>query len=172
MFIKDPRTGNAQRITDQGRAMVEGPMISRLGHISDIIQSAYSIYGRINLTLTATDQYLLFIQNDSDDQLHISNLTTSTNGSAVKVEGHLNGTRTSGGVVRTPLNMNRYSGNIAALTIYDGGAADLVCAVPAGQAGELIDMRLSTGFSTYTHDFKDALILKKNDTFIVMTSGT
>jgi hypothetical protein len=170
-FIRDP-DGSAMRVTANGRGMVDAVSTSFIGDRSQLFGNAYSIYSKLQIQVSATNEYVLFMRNDSDENLHVSNILFSTDGADVKIEAHLGGAYVSGGTTRVPLNLNRGSGNVADLYVLDGAANDLACTVPAASAGEIMDVRIGDGFRTYRYDWSDALIITKGRTFLILCEGT
>jgi hypothetical protein len=132
--------------------------VSRLSFVSRDKSGAYSIYGRRNFAVDATDEGILFMEYLGSKRFYINDIIISATGTANKVEVFVGATYTSGGTEVTPINMNRAAPSVLAMTAYTG-ATDLV--VTSGDL-EVVDVRLATDTKTISFDGGLVLTYGKN----------
>ena len=134
---------------------------NQISYISERTAQSYTIYGKRDFTAAQTDQDILHIQYTGETSLHISTVVFATNSTRAKVECFVGSSYTAGGTAVTPINLNQGSGNTLSATCYNG----ITPLTASAGTKEVVDVRINAG--TVIMDFKDALILKKNNTFFM-----
>lgn len=166
-IIEDGKgSGKKAGVNDANRLDVSAQTEDRIYYVSRDDKKAFAIYGRRNFIAGSdTNENILYVKYTGNTDLHIKDITFSTNSPNAKIEIFFDPTNVSGGEVRLPLNLNRTSA-ITSETICLTGEADLTADTIT--ANEFMDVRLN--LSTFTNDFHSALILPKNASILVKGS--
>lgn len=163
-------SGRMARIDEKNRLeviSVSVPIITQAAHDGD----AYAIRGSHTIEVTDTEENVLHVTNDNPAAyLYIHNLHFSIKTSTGVVgKSYFGATRTSGGTVKTAINMNRGVAKEALLTAYDNSSDDLVLSVDSD-----LEFELLRGSTTQTVCARSggSIILGPGDAFAFRAIGT
>jgi hypothetical protein len=175
--IKNPGTGRQAYVSTDGQLLVQSENLSLQHFVSRYTGQAYQVQFT-DSGLTAKENVVGHIKNTSPTlslvathirfQVPVVAGGTALNGAIVNNwRGYFGRTYASGGTVATPVNMNRSSGNAAAVTAYQGDP------VLAGTGTEWDRFYpIDNGQGAYNKE--GSLILGPNDTmdFVFNTDNT
>ena len=148
-------------------ASVVLPKIASVSHDG----AAFSIIGRHTFQVTDTVENIAFVQNNnSNKHVHLSSVTIAVKTSTgVLFTLSFGPTRTSGGTLKTPVQLNRGKAASSGVTVYDNSANSLVLGVTALE--DFSEARLGMTMSAQLQG-QDAVILGPGDTLCARGSGT
>lgn len=176
VFIKNPHNGDAAQVNSAGRLLTSTDSQSLIGSRSDFFGQSFTAYGKTTLGGTANEN-IFYLKNTGVDHLHLSSMTFSSPAAAMKIEVYVDSPYVSGGYnlqtggsVSQVKNLNLGSGNTPNILCLDGRLNDLSLTV--NSEDEILDVRLSSGFTTFTYRFDDALIIPRNHSIMVLAAGT
>jgi hypothetical protein len=148
-------------------ASVVLPKIASVSHEG----AAFSIIGRHTFQVTDTVENIAFVQNNNANKhVHLSSVTIAVKTSTgVLFTLSFGPTRTSGGTVKTPVQLNRGKAAASGVAVYDNSSNNLVLGVTALE--DFSEARLGMTSSAQLQG-QDAVILGPGDTLCARGSGT
>jgi hypothetical protein len=132
---------------------------------------AYSLVGSRTLASGSEETVLQFKNDNSQLDVHLQTIRVAvkTGAAGVKVISYFDVTRTSGGVLKTPVQLNRKSARLSGITCYDNSDGTLVVGTSNAQAFATFRV---TGIMTLIANSDGALQLGPGDTYSVRVIGT
>jgi hypothetical protein len=148
-------------------ASVTLPKIASVSHDGQ----AFSIIGRHTFQSTGATENIAFVQNNnSNKHVHLSSVTIAVKTSTgVLFTLSFGPTRTSGGTLKTPVQLNRGKAAASGVVVYDNSANNLVLGVTALE--DFSEARFGMTMSAQLQG-QDAVILGPGDTLCARGSGT
>lgn len=145
---------------------VTTPVISDAAFNGD----AYSIVGSHTLQSSDTDENVIYIKNQNADKLlYLQSIRFATKTSTGVLGKNVFGTtRTSGGTLKTPVQLNRGSAKLSGAVAYDNSTNNLVLVTT--QMVEFARFRVGMT-ATFLAQSDGAIILGPADTWSVIAQG-
>lgn len=175
MEIRDPRNGTGAFVTTHNQLEVFAESVSQQHYVSKHQGNTFQLSGNSG-TLTSGDTTILHVRNDSPELLLVvtfmrAQVTAATGGTFDSLDNYLefgfNRTVSSGGTAATPVNMNRSSGVVAAVTATEGNPT------VAGTFQSVGDRVFPTvSGEAYLYNKEGSVILSENDTMEFRYVGT
>lgn len=170
-MLKDGKgRGYTAGINIHNRLLVDAVTRQEISFVSQEHGSAFAAYGKRDFVAADTDEAIFSMVYTGDTRLVIDRIIFSTNSAMATIEMYAEHTRTSGGTLRTPVNLNRSDGRTSETTVYigiSGSGGELT--LDYEDDNEILDLKLtSNGLPTYTHDFHNSLVLGKNDNVAIV----
>ena len=141
-IIRDPVTGDAQRVNSEGLALVEAMSRNEQMHANFIHQRAFTV--DIDGVLVSSSYYIVAIKNTDDNKLVIDKIVlwVASFKAASIVEASIGGTfvYAAGGTAVVPANCDAESGKTATGSFYvnDGAATDISTIVAGDITGRFL----------------------------------
>lgn len=162
------KPGVSAEVDDTRRLKTNSAVENEIARVSREDSSSFVIYMKRDCAVTATNEYVGFLQYTGSKSLKISSITFSSNSADAKFEVFYDAVYSSGGTALSTdvniLNQNRGSANPLSVTAYSG-ASTLTLTTDSNK--EVLDVRLNK--STHRQPF-DGLILTKNKTIGILTA--
>ncbi len=151
------------RVDENNNLGVKAVTVTEIRDVSERDQSAFVLYTRRGFVASATNENIGYLEYTGSGELHIEQITFSTDSTDGKIELFVNPTSVSGGTARVPLNLNRSSSRASEVTSLSG-ITDITATTLA--ENEFLDVRLAK--NTFTYDFRGALFLKNGDSILAV----
>jgi hypothetical protein len=156
-MIRDPVKHTEQRVSDNGRALVDSSIVNKSHIINHYCAECYALI--INQQATAANDCIGYMKNTSTTDLVINKaILYSTTASIVTIKIGDTGTPSSTTVI-TPVNCNAGSGNDADGTFYKGAELDAGSALTGGSDLHYVRCKAS---EEGVAEFKSGIIIPKN----------
>lgn len=168
MHIEDGTgTGYKARVSSENKLQVEAVTHISERHVNFVHGQAYSIV--LDQVPTGTDDCILYVRNDDDDDLILSSISAFTSGST-ELYLHLGDAGTPDTpTTLAPVNRDAGSGNVANCTCQQG--ADLATGAALSGGSEVDRFRLEANAQTYRQHWNSDIIVPKNQTFTLWSSA-
>jgi len=165
--IKDGTgAGYVVKVDSQNRLSTVTTSRTEIRHVSETSGKAYVAYTKRDFVAgSQTNENICHFKYTGSGECHIQRIIFSTDGASSKAEMFFAPTSVSGGDALVALNLNRTVGNVSETTILTG-TSDITATTAT--ANEFLDARLI--INTFTYDFDGAVILGKNDSFLIKGS--
>lgn len=162
-YIKDGTgKGYIGKVDSNNRVWVYATSRAEIAFQSEHNQRAFMSYTKRDFAAGSTDEGIFHLTYTGSGSLHIAQIILSTNSTLAKAELYVDSVYTSGGDLRTAINLNRKSSVSSESTIYTG-ESDL--SFTYTDTKEIVDIRLSSnGQPSFKLDFQGGLILGTNNT--------
>jgi len=165
MYIEDGKGLNGKAAVDSNQKLeVASEAASTLYHKSKKGASVYVQYAKRNFGVADSNENIFHMEYTGSGTLCVSKAVCASNAEACKIEFYKSPVYTSGGDLRSAINLNFGSAIPASTIAYISDTSEVQMTVDSDL--ELMDVRLSsTGDTTETVDFEGAIRLRKGDTF-------
>lgn len=172
--LRDGGNFKSAQVSKEGKLQTLATMLPHIAHHSrdPHHETAFVLYTRHTIQAVDTEENASYFQYTGSDFCVLNQLVVSTDADDMKIELFFDSEYTSGGIDKSPLNLNRNSSKSIDHISKDtnNGATPLV--MTNDQNKEFNDISLTASMRTYTIDFEDAIYMRKNSTLGIVVKSS